>query len=108
MPNRLKPIFACVYLFPFLLANESLKKLKLSKKSQSIVITGITGSGKTETGKHVIEFLCNTPGVENILKANPVLETFGNARTHANINSSRFCKLTEVMWIEKTHIVCLI
>ena len=61
------------------------------------MITGVTGSGKTETAKHAINFLCQQSCVENIMKANPILEMFGNARTRGNENSSRFSKFTEVM-----------
>lgn len=94
-----KLIFAYVrvFLFSLLLANKCLQNLKLYKNSQSIVITGITGSGKTETAKHAINFLCQQTCVENILNVNPILEAFGNAKTRDNQNSSRFCKFIEVI-----------
>lgn len=77
------------------LANEALKNLKTRKKSQSILITGVTGSGKTENGKHIMEFLCQTSS-QNVSKSVPILEAFGNAKTQGNANSSRFCKTIEV------------
>lgn len=78
-------------------ANEALTNLKLSKKSQSILITGVTGSGKTETAKHIMEFLWPTKSdLREIRDTEPIFEAFGNAKTRANSNSSRFCKYVEV------------
>lgn len=82
-----------------ILANKALENLKVFKKSQSIIITGVTGSGKTETGKHTIEFLSQATNSHNVLKSSPVLEAFGNAKTRGNVNSSRFCKNIEVIYL---------
>lgn len=74
--------------------------MNIKDASQSIVISGITGSGKTESTKHVIDYLCHfTGGIfdrKTIIDANPILEAFGNAKTTGNTNSSRFNKLLEV------------
>ena len=35
-----------------------------------------------------------------LMDANPVLETFGNAKTQNNQNSSRFCKHTHIKFTE--------
>lgn len=71
------------------------------KKSQTIFITGESGSGKTESTKNIVEFLCkntnSSVGIKNwIVASMPVLEEFGNALTQNNDNSSRFCKFIEV------------
>jgi len=79
---------------------------------QSILISGESGAGKTETTK-IIMFYLTTLGsqssqnkkcigssqpstMEKVLQSNPILEAFGNARTLHNDNSSRFGKYIEL------------
>ncbi|KAF5306868.1 hypothetical protein FQA39_LY00098 [Lamprigera yunnana] len=73
--------------------------------SQVVVISGESGSGKTESTKLVMQYLAavapSAPRgqalvTEQILEAAPLLEAFGNARTARNDNSSRFGKYLEV------------
>lgn len=83
---------------------------------QVCVISGESGSGKTETAKcfvrHVLtlansqtgEFKSNTTLDDDILAMNPVLEAVGNARTVMNANSSRFGKFLELKFNDKLHI----
>lgn len=70
-------------------------------ENQSILITGESGAGKTENTKKVIAYFANvgasSKGETNkvsledqIVQTNPVLESFGNAKTTRNDNSSRF------------------
>ncbi|XP_044253727.1 unconventional myosin-XV [Tribolium madens] len=72
---------------------------------QVVVISGESGSGKTESTKLVMQYLAavapSAPRgqalvTEQILEAAPLLEAFGNARTARNDNSSRFGKYLEV------------
>lgn len=95
--NRFLYLFK-IHIHTFL-ASEALKNMKVSKKSQSIMITGVSGSGKTENGKHIVDFLCETKSnSQSVIDAGLIFEEFGNARTRANDNSSRFCKLLDVCY----------
>lgn len=77
-----------------ILANEAHKNFKFSKKDQFILISGVSGAGKTKNAKHIINFLCKNS--QNVSNTSPIFEAFGNARTRGNSNSSRFCKVMEV------------
>ena len=76
-----------------------------TKKNQSILVTGESGSGKTETVKILMSHLsCINKGskendvVNKILDSNPLLESFGNSKTVRNDNSSRFGKYTQLQF----------
>ncbi|KAH8065773.1 hypothetical protein JL722_156 [Aureococcus anophagefferens] len=63
---------------------------------QSILVSGESGAGKTESAKIIMRYLAIAESVErHVLESNPLLESWGNARTLRNDNSSRFGK-----WIE--------
>lgn len=81
---------------PFV-ANEA--RQNVLNQSQSIIITGESGAGKTETTKHIIRFLSDTANddlMEVLNHAGTVLDAFGNASTHNNVNSSRYAKFVQV------------
>ncbi|XP_051547718.1 unconventional myosin-IXAb-like isoform X2 [Myxocyprinus asiaticus] len=78
------------------------------KRNQCIVISGESGSGKTQSTNFLIHHLTAlsqkgfASGVEQIiLGAGPVLEAFGNAKTAHNNNSSRFGKFIQVNYQER-------
>ncbi|KAG5519882.1 hypothetical protein PMAC_000159 [Pneumocystis sp. 'macacae'] len=85
------------------------------RENQSILITGESGAGKTENTKKVIQYLTavatsqsNKHQLKNlerqILQANYILETFGNAQTIRNNNSSRFGKFIRIEFNTKGQI----
>lgn len=78
----------------------AMNNLCVYKNPQSIVITGESGSGKTETTKHLLKFLCGSVSedyADHMINANVLLEAFGNASTPSNANSSRFIKTAQVI-----------
>nr|CAD7402595.1 unnamed protein product [Timema poppensis] len=85
--------------------------MKVLKQSQSIIVSGESGAGKTESTKYLLRYLCDLwgssagPIEQKILDANPVMEAFGNAKTTRNNNSSRFGKFMEVHFNSKCQVV---
>ncbi|OQR89929.1 myosin [Thraustotheca clavata] len=106
---------------PFAIAESAYSHLMRFQTNQCLLITGESGSGKTETSKHVLQYIANistkarTRQAVNearhltdlkrqeidevvnkvrriLIRASPVLEAFGNAQTIRNNNSSRFGK----------------
>ncbi|TDH65436.1 hypothetical protein CCR75_008602 [Bremia lactucae] len=83
------------------------------KTDQTILVSGESGAGKTETTKLIMNYLAyvstkrarRAPALESmqeptiherVLESNPILEAFGNARTTRNNNSSRFGKFIKL------------
>merc|ERR1719264_691042 len=85
------------------------RNMLTNSKDQSMLITGESGAGKTENTKKVISYLAavaapkKKPGQEKkvaledqIVATNPILESYGNAKTSRNDNSSRFGKFIKI------------
>lgn len=84
----------------FAIGDNALRNLRVFGISQSIIISGLTGSGKSENTKFLLKFfstLAKTSFAPQMLDANILLEAFGNARTPQNVNSSRFIKVIQVL-----------
>jgi len=96
----------------FATSAEAYRGLRDRNRNQSILVSGESGAGKTETVKIMLNMLAHvaTPAstgnsseesrsiVQKIISANPLLESFGNAKTARNDNSSRFGKFTELQF----------
>ena len=108
------------------IAQDAYRSLMYDGDDQSILVSGESGAGKTVTTKIIMGYLAsqsqrtssslsmdnsghsnnntnNKPGIESqILQSNPILESFGNARTVRNDNSSRFGKFMELLFAPST------
>jgi len=79
-----------------------------NSKDQAMLITGESGAGKTENTKKVITYLAMVATgsgkksekkvslEDQIVATNPILESYGNAKTSRNDNSSRFGKFIRI------------
>ncbi|XP_063082989.1 unconventional myosin-VI isoform X3 [Cavia porcellus] len=94
----------------FAIADKAFRDMKVLRMSQSVIVSGESGAGKTENTKFVLRYLTESYGTgqdidDRIVEANPLLEAFGNAKTVRNNNSSRFGKFVEIHFNEKSSVV---
>jgi myosin-5 len=85
------------------------KGLAVDGAPQSILVSGESGAGKTETVKICMNHIASVqagpsdevtvnPVVQRVVESNPLLEGFGNAKTRRNDNSSRFGKYLQLQF----------
>ncbi|KAF9608924.1 hypothetical protein IFM89_012092 [Coptis chinensis] len=91
----------------FAVADDAYREMINEGKNNSILVSGESGAGKTETTKMLMRYLAYLGGrvstegrtvEQQVLESNPVLEAFGNAKTVRNNNSSRFGKFVEIQF----------
>uniref|UniRef100_A0A0E0D4P9 Myosin motor domain-containing protein n=1 Tax=Oryza meridionalis TaxID=40149 RepID=A0A0E0D4P9_9ORYZ len=88
----------------FAVADVAYRAMINEGKSNSILVSGESGAGKTETTKMLMRYLAHLGGRSGVegrtveQQSNPVLEAFGNAKTVRNNNSSRFGKFVEIQF----------
>ncbi|KAK2194494.1 bifunctional P-loop containing nucleoside triphosphate hydrolase/Myosin head [Babesia duncani] len=92
----------------FATARKALENMHDYKYSQTVIVSGESGAGKTEATKQMMRYFAyTTSGLKDstiqtaIMAANPVLEAFGNAKTVRNNNSSRFGRFMQLDVAEK-------
>lgn len=88
----------------FYTARVALDNLHSVRKSQTIIVSGESGAGKTEATKQMMRYFAAAKSGNMdlriqtaIMAANPVLEAFGNAKTIRNDNSSRFGRFMQLI-----------
>ncbi|KAF7712861.1 Myosin [Penicillium ucsense] len=89
----------------FGVAESAYYNMKSYKDNQCVIISGESGAGKTEAAKRIMQYIASVSGGSDssiqqtkdmVLATNPLLESFGNAKTLRNNNSSRFGKYLEL------------
>merc|ERR1712151_844929 len=109
-------------------SSDNTNTINISCADQSILVSGESGAGKTVSTKYIMKYLATLSHFEDnhnnndcgsgnnskkvsssssqnknqveqqVLQSNPILESFGNARTVRNDNSSRFGKFIEIQF----------
>merc|ERR1712209_362076 len=90
------------------IAEGAYRNMLQNKKDNAMLITGESGAGKTENTKKGITYLAMVATgsgkksekkvslEDQIVATNPILESYGNAKTSRNDNSSRFGKFIRI------------
>ena len=104
----------------YTVADRTYSQMMAHKRDQSVIVSGESGAGKTESCKRVMAYLAHLSGAsqaqpqhlgaggaggnkmadieQRVLECNPFLEAFGNAKTLRNNNSSRFGKFINIQY----------
>ncbi|KAG6861754.1 hypothetical protein C0995_012759 [Termitomyces sp. Mi166 len=115
----------------FAIAEDAYTAMRKEGMGQTIIVSGESGAGKTESAsevrqqaKFIMRYLASVNPSDSpsksrtkfslddsseierqILATNPILESFGNAKTTRNDNSSRFGKYIQILFDGKQKIV---
>ncbi|KAJ3399209.1 Myosin type-2 heavy chain 1, partial [Chytriomyces hyalinus] len=102
---------------------EECYRAMLEGNNQSVIVSGESGAGKTQSTRYIMQYLAVVDSLSKldsvgalmrpesmhsavkrsetedaVLASNPILESFGNAKTTRNDNSSRFGKFVELFF----------
>jgi myosin V len=93
---------------PHIFETAALAHISVCKgRHESILVSGDSGAGKTESTKLLIRYLASCGQGESgahslveeqVVHSNPLLESLGNAKTVRNDNSSRFGKFVSIFF----------
>ncbi|KAG4097651.1 hypothetical protein H8356DRAFT_1308897 [Neocallimastix lanati (nom. inval.)] len=104
----------------FAVAEEAYRNMLKENRNQSIIVSGESGAGKTQSAKYIMRYFATVDDIdknrsepesedigvamseieEAVLATNPIMEAFGNAKTTRNDNSSRFGKYIEIQFLK--------
>ncbi|KAJ7269424.1 microfilament motor [Mycena haematopus] len=91
----------------FSIAETSYYNMNAYHENQCVIISGESGAGKTEAAKRIMQYIAAVSSGQDssiqeikdmVLATNPLLESFGCAKTLRNNNSSRHGKYLEIMF----------
>lgn len=91
----------------FAIAENAFRNLTRERKNQSIVISGVSSSGKSSASHQIMQFIAASQESSLMLKQDIqktmndihiVLGAFGNALTKSNVNSSRYAKFFKIFF----------
>ncbi|KAJ1933253.1 class II myosin, partial [Linderina macrospora] len=93
----------------YAIAEGAFRNMVSYRESQCVIISGESGAGKTEAAKKIMEYIAAVSGAgssgsgiseikDMVLATNPLLESFGCAKTLRNNNSSRHGKYLEIQF----------
>ncbi|KZT73347.1 myosin class I heavy chain [Daedalea quercina L-15889] len=91
----------------FSIAETAYYNMNAYHENQCVIISGESGAGKTEAAKRIMQYIAAVSGGRDssiqeikdmVLATNPLLESFGCAKTLRNNNSSRHGKYLEIMF----------
>ncbi|CAG8490447.1 5123_t:CDS:10, partial [Diversispora eburnea] len=108
----------------FAIAEDAYRCMLREKNNQTIVVSGESGAGKTASAKFIMRYFASVDDKEKplnskkavansgmseveeqIMATNPIMESFGNAKTTRNDNSSRFGKYLEIQFDKDQNII---
>ena len=89
----------------FAIAESAYYNMNAYHENQCVIISGESGAGKTEAAKRIMQYIAAVSGGQDssiqeikdmVLATNPLLESFGCAKTLRNNNSSRHVRIQSV------------